>query len=120
MTREDRYKKQLIDLEIYEPAFDAEISTLAQLEREAQRAKKEWSATAAPGAKPSFDDPLYALLTSLRREILVHREALGLTPKSLRRIKGSFGEVVHVGEMVDEPDLERGTVLELVKEKYAL
>lgn len=92
MTREDRYKEQLQALGIYDPAFDPEISTLAQLERELTRAKKEWSATAEPGAKPSFGDPLYSVIASMRKEILAHREALGLTPKSLRKLRGSPGE----------------------------
>jgi len=92
MTREDRYKEQLQALGIYDPAFDPEISTLAQLERELQRAKKEWSATAEPGAKPSFGDSLYSVIASMRKEILAHREALGLTPKSLRKLRGSNGE----------------------------
>ena len=28
----------------------------------------------------------------MRKEILAHREALGLTPKSLRKLRGSSGE----------------------------
>ena len=40
------------------------------------------------GCSPSFTDPLYGILCGLRREILVHRETLGLTPKSLRRLRG--------------------------------
>ena len=96
MTREDRYKEQLRTLGIYDPAFDPEISTLAQLERELQRAKKEWSASADPGEKPSFGDPLYSVISSMRKEILAHREALGLTPKSLRKLRGSSGEAAPI------------------------
>ncbi len=87
-TKEQVYTEQLKELGIYEPAFKPEISTLAQLERELTRAKKAWSATAPPGGKPSVLDPHYAVIGSLRREILVHRETLGLTPKALRRLRG--------------------------------
>lgn len=88
MTREQIYKAQLKELGVYEDAFDPEIKTLASLERDLTRAKKEWSATAAAGAKPSLLDPLYGVIVGLRREILAHREALGLTPKALRKLRG--------------------------------
>lgn len=88
MPREQTYREQLQELGIYEKAFEPEISTLAQLERELTRAKKAWSATATEGSKPSMLDPHYDLICSLRREILTHREALGLTPKALRRLRG--------------------------------
>lgn len=89
MTREEKYKAQLQALGIYDPAFDPEITDLAQLEREKRRVQKAWAATAPPGGKPSFLDPHYPVLTGLRREILTHREALGLTPKSLRKLRGA-------------------------------
>lgn len=120
MTREEKYIAQLKALEIWDEAFRPEVSELAQLEREKTRVKKAWAATAEPGEKPDFTDPLYKILVDLRREILVHRESLGLTPKSLRRLKGSFGEVVNVGAQAEEPDPERVTVLDLVREKFAL
>lgn len=90
-TKEQIYAKQLRELGIYEPAFEPEISTLSQLERELTRAKKAWSATAPPGGKASVLDPHYQVICSLRREILVHRETLGLTPKALRRLRGQAG-----------------------------
>jgi hypothetical protein len=89
MTRERKYIQQLKALGIYEDAFLPEITELAQLEREKTRVQKAWSATVPAGCKPSFTDPLYQVLVNLRREILVHREALGLTPKSLRRLRGA-------------------------------
>ena len=88
-TREKTYTEQLQALGIYDPAFDPEIKALATLEREWTAAKKAWAATAPPGGKPSFLDPHYAVIQNLRREILTHREALGLTPKSLRKLRGS-------------------------------
>ncbi len=89
MTREKKYVEQLKALGIYEEAFLPEIIDLAQLEREKTRVQKAWSATVPKGCKPSFTDPLYQILANLRREILAHREALGLTPKSLRRLRGA-------------------------------
>lgn len=87
-TREEIYTEQLKALGIYEKAFDPEIKTLASLERDLTRAKKAWSATVPKGAKPSLLDPHYQVICTLRREILVHRESLGLTPKALRRLRG--------------------------------
>lgn len=92
MAKEQIYREQMQALGIYDPIFEPEIATLARLERELTRAQKAWSATAVPkGAAPSFTDPHYAVIQKLRAEILQHREALGFTPKSLRKIAGSAG-----------------------------
>ena len=91
MAREEIYKEQLQALGIYEPAFDPEIKTLANLERDLTRAQKAWKTTVPRGAQPSMLDPLYAVVCTLRREILAHRETLGLTPKALRRLRGPAG-----------------------------
>ena len=121
MTKEQKYIEQLKALEIYDPAFDPEISTLAQLERELTRAKKEWSASADPGEKPSFTSDLYPIVQKLRAEILQHREALGLTPKSLRRLKGAYYEAFRVGEQVlEEEKPQETTVLDFIRAKYAV
>lgn len=119
-AREDLYKAQLIELGIYDPAFEPEIKTLAQLERRLTRAQKAWSATAAPGGKPSFMDPNYQIVVQLEAQILTHRDALGLTPKALRRLKGAYYETVRVGEIAEQPAETKLTVLDLVREKYAL
>ena len=87
--REDVYREQLKELGIYEPAFEPEISALARMERRKTRAEKAWSATAPKGQKPSFLDPLYQVVVQLEREILTHRETLGLTPKALRKLRGA-------------------------------
>ena len=91
MTKEQIYKEQMQALGIYDPAFDPEIKTLAQLERRLTRAQKAWSETAPPGGKPSFLDDHYPVIVQLEDKILAHREALGLTPKSLRRLVGAAG-----------------------------
>lgn len=92
-TREQTYREQMKALGIYDEIFEPEITTLCQLEREHQRAKKAWSATALPaGSRPSFLDPHFAVIQRLRQEILTHREALGLTPKALRKLRGQPAE----------------------------
>ena len=120
MTREQKYIEQLQALEIYDPAFDPEISTLCQLERELTRAKKEWSATAPEGGKPSVQSPIYKTIQGIRAEIAVHRDSLGLTPKGLHRIQGTYYETVRAGEMAEEAKPEEVTVLDLVRKKYAI
>lgn len=94
MTREQQYKTQMQSLGIYDPAFDPAIHTLAIMERELQRTMKAWKET-APDKKtpPSVEHELYGVIQSQRKDILAHRDALGLTPKALRRLqaKGSAG-----------------------------
>lgn len=84
MTREQTYKAQLIDLGIYHPSFEPEIHTLAMMEREHQRTLKRWKA-----AEATEDSELYPVIVQQRRDILAHRDALGLTPKGLRRLKAA-------------------------------
>lgn len=92
MTKEQIYREQLQALGVYDPAFEPEIKTLARIEREYTRAQKAWSSTATPaGSAPSFLDPHFAVIQKLRAEILQHREALGLTPKALRKLVGVAG-----------------------------
>ena len=92
MTREQTYREQMKALGIYEEIFEPEIKTLAQLERELTRAQKAWSATASPkGSRPSFLNEHYAVIQKLRAEILQHRDALGLTPKGLKKLTGAAG-----------------------------
>ena len=122
MTREQIYREQLQALGIYDPACDPEIKTLAILERRKTRAEKAWSRTAPPGGKPSFLDPHYQIIVQLEDKILAHREALGLTPKALRRLRGVY-DSFRTGKQVQEeeqPEPATVTVLDLVREKYAL
>ncbi len=88
MTREQVYEGQLRALGIWEEAFRPLIRDLAKAERRRTRAEKAWAATAPPGGKPSFLDPHYQIVAQLDREILGYREVMGLTPKSLRRLRG--------------------------------
>ncbi len=89
MTREQKYREQLQSLGIYDPAFDPAITELSQLDRDMKRARDAWAATVPKGCKPSLLDPHYQVICQLRRERLVLRESLGLTPKSLRRLRGA-------------------------------
>ena len=91
MTKEQIYREQMRALGIYEEIFEPEIRTLCRIEREYTRAQKAWSATAPPGGKPSFLNEHYPVIQKLRAEILQHREALGLTPKALRKLTGVAG-----------------------------
>lgn len=93
MTKEQMYIAQLQALGVYDPAFEPEIKQLAQMERELTRVKKAWSATAPRGQAPSVLDKHYPIIQQLRRDILTHREALGLTPRALRRLRPSVSEL---------------------------
>lgn len=88
MAKEQVYKQQLMDLGVYDPAFDPAIHVLCIQERELSRAMKAWKAT-APGkdSAPSITDPLYTEISKLRRDILARQDALGLTPKGLQRLR---------------------------------
>lgn len=102
MTKEQIYREQMVELGIWEDAFAPEVSTLAQMERDLTRAKKAWSETAPPGGKPSVLDPHFAIITGLRREILAHREALGLTPKGLRKLRGPVADGPSEQDLITE------------------
>lgn len=111
MTKEETYKNQLIALGVWDDAFIPEVHDLCQLERELTRAKKEWSKTAGPGQKPSVLDKHYQIIQQLRRDILTHRESLGLTPKGLKRLVGELN-------LKQEAAVEPATVLGFVLGKH--
>lgn len=94
MTREQKYTEQLLAMGVWQDAFAPEIHTLAMMERELQRMIKEWKAAGSPvtdetsnGTKTS--NKLYDAIAAMRRDILQHRDALGLTPKGLHRLRRS-------------------------------
>ena len=88
MKREDVYIGQLEALGVWNEAFRPMVNDLAKAERRRTRAEKEWSATVPKGGKPSFTHPLYQTIVQLDRTVMEYREALGLTPKALRRVRG--------------------------------
>ena len=77
------------------------LEDLAKAERRRTRAEKEWAATVPKGGKPSFTHPLYQACVQLDRTVMEYREALGLTPKALRRVRGADAPEVASG---DSPD----------------
>ena len=102
MTREQMYTAQLKALGIWEDAFAPIVKELALAERQRQRAQNKWSAEAKAKAedegrdpkkaKPDFGSPLWPVIDGLDKKILSYREAMGLTPKSLRRLRGAVPE----------------------------
>lgn len=117
MTREQKYAQQLRQLGIYQEAFDPEIHTLAIMERELQRLMKRWKAEGSPVTDVSANgsptsNKTWDAITELRRDILAHRDALGLTPKALRRLKPA------VGKNEDTPEEGAGTVLEVIRGRH--
>lgn len=114
-TREQTYTEQMQALGIYQPIFDPEIEMLCTLERDLQRLTKRWKEAGCPTV--SYDakgaattDKTLDAITTLRREILAHRDALGLTPKGLNRLKAK----ALTADAQDGPDAEP-TPLELIR-----
>ena len=96
-TREQTYTAQMKALGIYRDCFDPAIRTLCDLERDLQRLTKRWKEAGRPtvsydakGAATS--DKTFDAIMSLRKDILAHRDALGLTPKGLNRLKAAAAE----------------------------
>lgn len=134
MKAEDKYKNQLVELGVYQPAFDAEIHTLCMMERELRREQKEWREaktaldtirSAASESNNSKKNDLaslhkavnshYALILQLRRDILSHRDALGLTPKGLQRLRGKENPVGSAGSAMQS----FGGVLDALRDKVS-
>ena len=102
MRLEDKYEARLRELGIWQDAFEAEVHTLAMMERELRRIEKAWREAQADlkkaretvGSEKDLAalikavDGNYSLILTLRRDILAHRDALGLTPKGLQRLRG--------------------------------
>lgn len=111
MAKEDIYREQLEALGLWTPAVAYTVHDLCILERELNRTRARWKKTADPGEAPSTLHPLYNVIRKQTQEIMSMRDALGLTPKSLRRIKGAPTE---------EPkdNANAGTVLQLVLDKF--
>ena len=103
MTREQKYKAELREMGIYREAFDPEIHMLAMMERELQRMVKDWK---AEGSQVGTD--LHDAIVRQRRDILTHRDALGLTPKGLKRLTSKTTGI-------QEPEEPRVSVLEMVR-----
>ena len=113
MTKEEKYRQEMIALGTWHTAFAPMVHDLAVLERELSRTRAAWKSTAPPGRPPSAMDPHYQLIRQQCQDIMRLRDALGLTPKSLRRMKGA-----DTSEGTNE-DPAAGTILSIVRDKYA-
>lgn len=104
MKAEDKYKAQLEELGIWRDAFEPEVHTLCMMERELRRAQK-----AMKEGDEDENADRYKVVLQLRRDILSHRDALGLTPKSFKRLRGDdFGEGGPVEVTLSEEALRNG------------
>lgn len=90
MTKEDKYREELQTLGLWEDAFAPVVHDLCILEREQARARKAWKASSTNGL-PDFESPIYQIIMKQSASIQTLRESLGLTPKSIRRFRTSFG-----------------------------
>lgn len=84
MTKEEKYTKQLRAQGLWDPVLAPAVHELCILERELPRLRKEWSRTADPGEKPSFDNPLYDKIIKLNAEIRAARSAMIRNAKILK------------------------------------
>ena len=112
MTKEEKYRQEMIALGTWHTAFAPMVHDLAVLERELSRTRAAWKRTAPPGRPPSSLDPHYATIRQQSRDIMALRDALGLTPKALRRLKGA-----DTSEGTNE-EIKAPTILSLVRDKY--
>ena len=120
MTREQKYIEQMQALGIYEDIFEPEVHTLCIMERDLQRLTKRWKeegyrTVERNGRGPATTDKNFDAIMVLRRQILSIKDALGLTPKALCRLKG---RPAAADEEADDkiPEL---TILDEVRSKYA-
>ena len=120
MTREQKYREQMIALGIYQEIFEPEIHTLCVMERDLQRLTKRWKdagcqTVESSGRGPAATDRTFDAIMTLRRQILAAKDALGLTPKALARLKGRPTAPADDEDAADSTT----TVLQLVRAKYA-
>ena len=120
MTREQKYIEQMQRLGIYDEIFEPEVHTLCIMERDLQRLTKRWKeegyrTVEKNGRGPATTDKNFDAIMTLRRQVLTLKDALGLTPKALARLKG---RPVPADEEADDkvPEL---TILDEVRSKYA-
>lgn len=98
-SKEEKYKEQLMALGVYEPAFDAAIKELCILEREMSRARHNLKAkhtnkdTKKVDDYAYFTDDLYPVVKQIQSAVLAYKDALGLTPKALKKLKKKSEEI---------------------------
>ena len=105
MTKEEKYTKQLRSQGLYDPVLAPAVHELCILERELPRLRKEWSATAKPGQKPSFDCDLYDKIIRLNGEIRAARSSLLRSAKLLKSAR--------TRETDDQADIEQSPLAKI-------
>ena len=110
--KEKEYAELLTELGVYSPAFNGTIHQMCILERELHRTRAAWKKTVPKGQTPSTTHELYDVILKQQKELLAYRDALGLTPKALRKLKGSL-------ELGANETAKAGTVLDFVLSKHA-
>lgn len=120
MTREQKYIAQMQRIGIYDEIFEPEVHALCIMERDLQRLTKRWKADGYQtveknGRGPAATDRTFDAITTLRRQVLAMKDALGLTPKALVRLKGRPAPPADEQDEADMP----ATILQLVRDKYA-
>ena len=120
MTREQKYIDQMQRLGIYDEIFEPEIHALCIMERDLQRITKRWKekgyqTVERTGRGPATTDKDFDAIMTLRRQVLAMKDALGLTPKALVRLKGRPAPA----ENEPEDKIPELTILDEVRSKFA-
>ena len=96
MGREAMIRADMEAVGTYNPIFDKAIHDLAKAERQLSRAEKDWRAHGGQmvaqlinktGGMYTAKDPYYTEVDRLRGTVTAMRAQLGLTPKSLERVR---------------------------------
>lgn len=90
MSKETEYRARMEALGIWDDAFAGAVHDLCMMERDQAKARTAWRAALAEGNLKKASE-LSELLMSQDRAIQMHRDALCLTPKALRRLQADFG-----------------------------
>ena len=108
MASEKQYTEQLKALGVYDPAFKPLIHELCIQERELRRLRKELSKAKKEAEEkgekpPARSDERYVSIRQLQASTLTYRDALGLTPKSLRKLKRDAFEDENISLLSTSP-----------------
>ena len=118
MALEQKYADQMRALGTWEEAFAPEVHTLCVMERELRRTQKAREQAIKAGRDKTSSE-LYAVILQLRRDILAHRDSLGLTPKGLQRLRGREGRVQKPVQAMDLTCLSDAELETLARQAYS-
>lgn len=90
MSKETEYRARMEALGIWDDAFAGAVHDLCMMERDQAKARTAWRAALADKDTKAAAD-LSELLMNQDKAIQMHRDALCLTPKALRRLQADFG-----------------------------